>query len=93
MNGIFPFQVEVNTLFSEKGHIYMLIGYVQSKKLTGQVLQKTKGFAFRKILHILFIGIGLTFKTNVLIGAVTIQVKYGAEQPFRNIPKVKQQYQ
>mgnify|MGYP003665266999 CR=1 FL=1 len=38
MNGIFPFQVEVNTLFSEKGHIYMLIGYVQSKKLTGQVL-------------------------------------------------------
>ena len=30
MDGILPFQVELNALFAEKGRVYMLIGYVQS---------------------------------------------------------------
>jgi len=53
----------------------MLVGDVQSKELTRQVLQKTKGFPFGKILHILFMGIGLTLKANVLIRSVTVQIQ------------------
>ncbi len=71
----------------------MLIGYVQFRKLTGQVLQKSEKSTFGKILHILFIGIGLTFKTDVLVSSVTVPIKYRTEQPFRNVEDVKRQDQ
>lgn len=89
MDSILSFQAKANTLFFQKGQINILIGYVQSKKLTGQVLQKPKGFPLGKILHILFIGIGFPFKTYILVGTVTVQIQYRTQQPFGNIKNIK----
>lgn len=71
----------------------MLIGNVQSECLSRQVLQEPKPFPLGKILHIPFIGIGLAFKTDVLVGTVAVQVQGGTQQPFRKIKDVERNEQ
>ena len=72
MNGIFPFDVQGHLFFIKNGRLYFLIGCFQIGALSRQVVDKTKDFSLGKIVHVLLIGIGLTLKTDVLIGAVTI---------------------
>ncbi len=75
MDGIFPFDVQSHLFFIKKGRLYFLIGCFQTWTLTCQVMDKAKGFSFGKIVHVLLIGIGLTFKTDILVGAIAIQIE------------------
>ena len=55
-----------------------------------EIIDKSKGFATGKIFQMLFMGIRLAFKTDVLIGPVKVLTDQAPDKPFGKIPDVKE---
>ena len=75
MDGVFPFDKQGHLFFIKNGRLYFLIGCFQIGALSRQVVDKAKGFSLGEIVHVLLIGIRFPFKTDVLVGAVAIQIE------------------